>query len=414
MKDLHFIGVGGCGRKLLFEMLRRGAPDPRVDNLFLDLSDDLDYLYRDLPTGSFTDVKPKQFAGGVGRVPMSAEYIASNLLRLFSVPERALVPRVANIYLHSLGGGTGSGMVPVLVDKAKGLSPSTVHIACSIFTEGPALESANHLYTFRRTSERADLMVVFENATMERRLRRQSPGTDRMPIEFINQRIISILDLVTAARKPGAYPGLTDFKNYMNHLAVDPAYRKGVRWLVPVVWPPVGVSVETGYERYTPFAWCLRALKEGPLCEGVEVERARLGILVMEAPFPEYLARHDVPAEVEKLERYLGMAKGSILSTLVPRSDGLRVCLLLYPPPFRRLRELVSLPDDELARAKAGWRHGAERDLRELTLTGDIPPEARPEQAMVRILRAIEAGDPRRGLAELVAAAEMGPIRARS
>lgn len=405
MKDLHFLGVGGCGRKLLFEMVRRGSLDPREAHLFLDLSDDADYLYRDLPPGSYTDIKPKQFAGGVGRVPMSAEYIASNLLRLFSVPEKALVPRVANIYLHSLGGGTGSGMVPVLIDRAKGLSPATVHIACSVFTEGSALENANHLYTFRRCSERADLMVVLENLAMERRLRQQRPGLDKMPLQFINERIVSIFDLITAARKPGAYPGLMDFKNYMNHLALDPAYRKGARWLVPVVWPPLGVSVEAGYDRYTPFGWCLRALKEGPLCDGVEMELVRLAILILEAPFQDYLARHDMPAEVAKLEKYLGLAKGSVLTTLVPRSDGLRLCLLLYPPPFRRLRELTALPDDELARARAGWRHGAERDLRELSLTGEVPPEARPEQAMLRILRTIETTDPRRGMGELLEAA---------
>lgn len=405
MRDLHFLGVGGCGRKLLFEMVRRGSPDSQVAHLFLDLSDDVDYLYRDLPSGAYTDIKPKEFGGGVGRVPMSAEYIAANLFRLFNVPERTLVPRVANIYLHSLGGGTGSGMVPVLIDRAKALSPSTVHIACSVFTGGPALENANHLYTFKRCSERADLMVVLENLTMERLLRRGRPELDKMPLQFINEHIISILDLITAARKPGAYPGLTDFKNYMNHLALDPAYRKGARWLVPVVWPPLGVPVEAGYDRYTPFGWCLRALKEGPLCDGVEMERVRLAILIIEAPFPDYLSRHDLPAEVAKLERYLGLANGSVHTTLVPRANGLRLCLLLYPPPFRKLRELLALSDDELVRAKAGWRHGAERDLRELSLTGDVPPEARPEQAMLRILRTIETADPRKGLAEVVAAA---------
>ncbi|MEM3086422.1 MAG: hypothetical protein QXO51_05495 [Halobacteria archaeon] len=405
MKDLHFLGVGGCGRKLLFEMVRRGSPDSRAAHLFLDLSDDVDYLYKDLPPGAYTDIKPREFSGGVGRVPMSAEYIAANLFRLFNVPERTLVPRVANIYLHSLGGGTGSGMVPVLIDRAKALSPSTVHIACSVFTEGPALENANHLYTFKRCSERADLMVVLENRAMERLLRREKPGSGKMPLQFINEHIISILDLITAARKPGAYPGLTDFKNYMNHLALDPAYRKGARWLVPVVWPPLGVAVEPGFDRYTPFGWCLRALQEGPLCDGVEMDRVRLAILVIEAPFQDYLARHDLPAEVGKLERYLGLARGSVLTTLVPRSGGLRLCLLLYPPPFRKLRELLTLPDEEMVRAKAGWRHGAERDLKELTLTGEVPAEARPEQAMLRILRTIETADPRRGLGELLQAA---------
>ncbi|MBI4361759.1 MAG: hypothetical protein HY558_01145 [Euryarchaeota archaeon] len=402
--DVNFIGVGGCGRKILHDLLARrsaaGEGEPS-GALFFDLSDDLDFLYKDLAGVDYVDVKPKRFAGGVGRVPMSAEYIAGNLIRLFNYPETVFVPRIANIYLHSLGGGTGSGAVPMLIDVARGPSQVGVHLTCSVFTDGPVLENVNHLYTFKRCNEKADLVIVVENRALEKRLRELYPDQKEMPLEVVNEHIVNILDLVTAARKPGAYPGIHDFKNYVNHLAMSPLYREGVRWLVPVTWPPLGRGAEPQPRRYTPFGWILRALKEGPICEGVELEKSRLGILILEGPFEGYLSNVDMAREVRRVEHYLGMGERSIIYTLVPREDGLRVCLLLYPPPFRRLRQLAATGDDEMAQAREGWKHGSQHDLREIRLDGTVEGLV-IEQALVRLQRKIENVDPRGDLLQML------------
>lgn len=406
-RDVNYIGVGGCGRKILFELVKRDLKKgifKGTGYFFFDLSDDVDYVYdtlRDMGGSGFIDVKPAMFGGGAGRVPMSAEYIAGNLLKLFNYPEHIFVPKVANVYVHSLGGGTGSGAVPMLIDNSKRLSKTGIHITCSVFTEGSTLENVNHLYTFKRCNEKADMVIAVENRAMEKRIRQLSTSTKEMPLEAINDHIVNILDLVTAARKPGAYPGVQDFKNYVNHLATSPLYKEGIRWLVPVLWPQLGAGFETKYEKYTPLGWIMRALKEGPICEEVETEKTELAILIFEAPFENYLSKVDMGRVVREAEKYMGLEERSIVCTLVPNDGGLRVCILLYPPPFKRLRELVAIPDSQLSKAKAGWKHGSEHDIKGIRIRG-ITDKTATEQAFVRILRRIEQIDQRKELSEML------------
>jgi len=191
-KCCKIIGVGGAGCNLLASMRNGGIFDgygPRTELIAVDLCPDT--LWHVAATNKAmpesTPIKTLAIAeyGAGGRV--NAGRAAA--LRHHDQLKNLLTGADLVIFIAGLGGGTGSGVTPILATWSSGAGAYTVAIAVTPFDFGGSIkQSANALKSLRRN---ADRVVHFSNQALACELGNDVMLSDVFAIQ--KQRISTVM-----------------------------------------------------------------------------------------------------------------------------------------------------------------------------------------------------------------------------
>ncbi len=238
------VGLGGCGLNVVSEISKTSELFEdfyKIDYYAYDLSDDIKRA--EIP--GIKIIKPTTLDIGAGRVPFCAELVFNE----GGGEEEAktnILPGSINLLSHSLGGGTGSKTVSLLIPKLREKGGFS-YITLSVLTDWDALEITNHLLTFSELNKTADFIILAENKR-GREIKKEK-GIKKDEQEFINKKTTDIFDFMISARNKDAYPGPVDFNNYINFLRGREEYKGGIRWFIPFVWPIID-DYESKYKDY--------------------------------------------------------------------------------------------------------------------------------------------------------------------
>lgn len=312
--------------------------DQRIDRIKEKVDDDELVPFPRVPRPIF----------GTGKTPLVAELIAGLDMGKNEIDKMGRSS--ADILFSTFGGGTGSGTLPTMIQRLREQG-SIINFVFGILTHQTTDEHVNHIYTFPKINKSADLVILFEN-------KRKSP-------EFINRWIVDLFDMLISSRNLNKARSPQDFRNYRDHVisSCPEEHDRGIRWLVPFVWPFDG-GYEKKYKENGEFIPLLkfihRALVYGCLCriDKEDIKKCKSGILLVKAPkryiddleegeyeeqelpFGEKKEEKKSELLLDKLGELLNITKGNILHSFIEDEEGIKVILLLYGMPFKKLREL--------------------------------------------------------------------------
>jgi len=168
VRRYKFIGVGGAGCNVLVGLAASAVPectDLTAEYICVDLGNET--LPRvDACTGVLLDYSPIQFLSlaefGAGGSVNAARAAA---LRKRDELERLVAGADLVFLLAGLGGGTGSGVTPIMASLARDLGALTVATVITPFAfEGQRQRTASTALSYLRRD--ADLVVEFSNETL--------------------------------------------------------------------------------------------------------------------------------------------------------------------------------------------------------------------------------------------------------
>ena len=362
--EIQFIGAGWCGCSQvlnLYKLYRERGEEGKYKFTLYDLSVD---IYKNIRNKGLTEEELKRsevdvitvgLRGGAGRVSIFAEAILKHTNH-----HTRISPAIYNFHFNSGGGGTGSRTIPTIIQEMKKKKAERYHIAFSVLTS-EAGESLNHIYTFPMLNKEADFIILLEN--------------DAIGENMVNKQIMRIVDLLNMAREPNAHPqprDITDFKTIFRR-AGD--YDR-VRWVIPFIYP---LEEEYGDKDMLPYEGICEALKN-PLVrvDDESIRDCRAAIIIVECPESHYekIVEEKLPdgkTIYQKTEDEIGnilpnLKIGTEANTIFQVVSGKNFCVLvlLYGIFFKKLKELVDIPDQALEADKNAWHARIDEDLKRL------------------------------------------------
>lgn len=389
------VGVGGCGNKILEQLLRkknRGRIDIDVDYYFYDLSKHVKEVTKEGVEKGWIEggkiITPIKVGAGAARTPMVSKYIADKLKNKYL--ER-FASKKANIYFFGQGGGTGGGASPAIVSNLEEQETGS-HILFSVLSSEGFMEEVNQLYNFSEINEKAGIVILVENEALRDNEYIRDEYKNRIIEDLdmpkyraetehviVNEYIIRIVELLDAISRPDTYQADVDPRDIITHFGGGDNYEKGIRFCIPYIWP-VNEDYERDFGRKID-GLIINMIEHGCLCKGTDIEDSELAFLIAEGPF-DYLVNGGKYSKMKELVAgMLGIREDYVKVVCVPNEEKLRLCLLLYPPKFGKTEELKAIPDDEIQKAKNAWITGlrglkeAKRAIVEVSRGSDSPIE---------------------------------------
>jgi hypothetical protein len=123
----------------------------------------------------------------------------------------AIMPSSINVYMSSLGGGTGGRSVSLMIPKIKS-TQTVADVAICVITDEDN-EELNNIYNISQVNKTADFTVLFENGVIA--------GKQSRDDEFINVKVAHVLDMIISTRLA---PRQQDVRNLISFLRRSPTY----------------------------------------------------------------------------------------------------------------------------------------------------------------------------------------------
>ena len=273
-----------------------------------------------------------------------------------------------NVYMSSLGGGTGGRSVSLMIPKIRDQGKSVADVAICVITSNDE-EELNNIYNVSHVNNTADFTVLLENGVIAGE---KSWNDDK----FINEKAVQLLDMIISTRLARHEQ---DIRNLISFLRRSPNYYpvKKNNCLVPFVYPLEEEYIKSGYDEKTLLDLVENALKGGGLCSipNIDIDKCEQAAVIIKAP-KRFLDKFDQGIVVfkngekksnkqvfrEGLQKRLGLATtGDIWVSEIDDEEGLKICLFLYRTPLSKLqafrRNLVS-QDLNLLKAAESWKGG--------------------------------------------------------
>jgi len=407
------LGVGGTGAQMLDQLLRnRGQVNGDGNRLPTELGQfieaiNLDYQFVDIAgdllevtqigqqpggwIGSVEDIDTEDVVdqgeyvnkvrvlagleGGATRIPPLSEFVGHHMFDGLFPDNRLASFGQMTMFLHSLGGGTGSGLAPYLAMELRRRQKGDYFVAISAVQSGggEAAVKTNHVYNFPRVNTAFDLVLLVETNPLPqlsrqrdsilRRYREHIAADIGAPPRYLSTpnlavtdrfaaRLVRLLSLLSRRGNPG------DIRTHMSS-GSESKYNHSAHWAIPYVWP-IDQDFEDDMEGIPPAYYAWRALAEGALCTPSERFRsATHAVILLEAPdtyleqFPEW--EDNVSRVVCELT---GLDDSRVLKRAVTsEAKGLSLCILMaaQAPNFVESWEDDSQLQDDLKVAPGRW-----------------------------------------------------------
>ena len=407
------VGSGGCGCKITNASAKRLHNGDAFRGLYTfrwylhDLSSDISDNVKGMEDiKPVVIIKPTMLDPGAGGVPLCAEMafepslsstkggemVGGTETNVIEESKLDVIQRSSiNIYISSLGGGTGGRTISLLIPKMQEKIGGIADIAISILTH-KADENLNHIYTFPEINKSANLVILLENGVIIEGKRASE--------KFINGRAAEMIDFLISSRRPDTYPKPFDPLNYLTHVSRYKNFDKA-RWLIPFMYPVEGYD-KTEYKNEPLLHFVDKALENvsslergrectlGRRClckvEESDIERCNSCLLFVKAP-KEYIDEFEEKVrevngkEIGELELFLqglknilSLEEEDIFYAFIPEEEGFKMCLLLLNLPFLKLKNLKEYlkNKEDTENARRSWESGVERGVENMVAAGLI------------------------------------------